>query len=121
MIDYLKQLSVEKIKAACEMGCPLNNLAQEMSPLDETFRRKIQSVLDLWRDKTAEALLRGQGADQVRADIDCRKAAAFIVAAVEGAAGVAKNSRDPAMLEACFEGLIHYLESLRAPAPATAT
>ena len=26
---------------ACELGCPLNNLAQEMSPIDEGFRKRL--------------------------------------------------------------------------------
>jgi AcrR family transcriptional regulator len=115
----LEKLSEEKIRTACECGCPLNNLAQEMSPLDEGFRRRIKSLLDFWRDRTAEALLRGQGAGLVRADIDCRKAASFIVASIEGAAGMTKNAQDPSMLDACFEGLLQYLESLRTPVPAT--
>ncbi len=120
IIQALQHMSKEKVEAAIEKGCPLNNLAQEMSPIDEEFRRRVQSVLNFWRDKTAEALLRGQGAGQVRTDMDCRKAAAFIVAALEGTAGMTKNSQDPAMMEACLEGLFHYLESLRAPVPAPA-
>ena len=30
------------------LGCPLNNLAQEMSPLDEGFRTRTQQVFELW-------------------------------------------------------------------------
>ncbi len=29
-------------------GCPLNNLAQEMSSLDEGFRQHIHNLLQLW-------------------------------------------------------------------------
>src|ERR1043166_2819643 len=30
-------------------GCPLNNLAQEMAPLDEGFRQRIEKVYIEWR------------------------------------------------------------------------
>ena len=29
-----------------DLGCPLNNLAQEMSPLDEHFRRRVAAALN---------------------------------------------------------------------------
>ena len=35
------------------------------------------------------------------------------------AAGAAKNARDPAILTACRNGIVRYLESLRALVPAT--
>src|ERR1041385_9022753 len=30
-------------------GCPLNNMAQEMSPLDEGFRKRIDKLYAAWR------------------------------------------------------------------------
>lgn len=117
----LQSFPEDDIDLACECGCPLNNLAQEMSSVDETFRHKLQTVYREWRDRTAEALFRGQGAGYVSPDVDCRKAATFIVSSVEGAAGTAKNGQDPAALRACFEGIIRYLESLRAPVHAEAS
>src|SRR5919197_193614 len=43
-----------------ELGCPLNNLAQEMSPLDEQFRLRIDATFGAWRDAFARALARGR-------------------------------------------------------------
>ena len=51
---------------ACQCGCPLNNLAQEMSPLDEGFRQRIQAVLEAWRGGIADILRRGQASGTVR-------------------------------------------------------
>ncbi|HLK76465.1 MAG TPA: hypothetical protein VKU77_22785 [Streptosporangiaceae bacterium] len=31
------------------LGCPLNNLVQEMNPLDDGFRTRTSAVFDLWR------------------------------------------------------------------------
>ena len=123
-IDGLRQViqsMPESIRLTCECGCPINNLAQEMSSVDGTVRRKLQAVYREWKDRTAEALFRGQGAGYVSADVDCRKAATFIVSSVQGAAGMAKNAQDPAILDACLDGIIRYLESLRAPVKAKAS
>jgi len=43
-----------------ELGCPLNNLAQEMSPLDERFRRLVDATFEAWRKGFAQALQGGQ-------------------------------------------------------------
>src|SRR5450432_1216804 len=34
-------------------GCPLNNLAQEMSPLDEGFRKRLEDVFQAWQEGIA--------------------------------------------------------------------
>ena len=46
-------------------GCPLNNLAQEMSPLDEGFRKRIEQNYQLWREALAEALERAKRRGQI--------------------------------------------------------
>ena len=121
-IDGLLQslnVSPEEVELLCELGCPLNNIAQEMSSVDETFRRKIAQVYQRWTERMANALARGQSAGLVDPNVDCGQAAAFIVATLEGTAGTVKNARDPAMLQACRAGIGRYLESLRVPVFAT--
>lgn len=103
-------------EAALTLGCPFNNLVQEMSPVDEGFRQRLAAILEDWREATARALRRGQKAGTVRRDVDARVAAVFIIASVEGCVGMAKAARSRDFLEAGFDGLIHYLEQLR-PAP----
>ena len=96
-----------------ELGCPLNNLAQEMSPIDERFRRAVNATFDTWRDGFARALERGQVEGSVRRDIDARKVAAFVVAAVEGSSGLAKSAQSAAMLRSNLTVLSEFLDSLR--------
>ena len=121
LIESLHAISTDHVEMICDCGCPLNNLAQEMSAVDDTFRGKLQKVYAEWQDRTAAALFRGQGAGYVRPDVDCRKAATFIMSSVEGGAGLAKNHRDPDVLSACLDGVAHYLESLRSEAQAKAS
>lgn len=107
------KLSPDEVQLLCTRGCPLNNLAQEMSSVDEVFRTKIQALLRQWREKIAEALARGQGRGYVREDIDCSNVATFIVSCLEGACGIAKGMGEPTVLEACVKEINRYLESLR--------
>jgi AcrR family transcriptional regulator len=96
-----------------ELGCPLNNLAQEMSPLDEEFRRRVEAVFDDWRDGFAKAIEKAKERGTVRDDVDSRQVAAFLVAAAEGSFGLAKNARSRKMFRSNMEMLVDYLEMLR--------
>lgn len=95
------------------LGCPLNNLAQEMSPLDEGFRKRVESVFQCWREGIAKALQQGQENGQVRSDVDASEAAVFFLASLEGSVSLAKNAQDDAVFENCKAGLVRYLEGLR--------
>jgi len=94
-------------------GCPLNNLSQEMSGVDEEFRAKLVEVYDLWRESIRDALKRGQGSGTVRRDIDPGKVALFVVSALEGAFGMAKNARSVSTLKDSAEMLASYLDTIR--------
>src|SRR5207244_1825843 len=93
-------------------GCPLNNLAQEMSPLDEGFRTRIEKVYSAWREAMEVAFARGIKAGKVRKAVSPRNAAAFVVAALAGIIGTAKNAKSEELLKQAGEGLFHYLDSL---------
>ena len=41
-------------------GCPLVNLAQEMSQLDEQFRKRLERIFHAWQEGIAMALRRGR-------------------------------------------------------------
>ena len=41
-------------------GCPLNNLAQEMNPLDDGFRSRTLAVFKTWHDAYAAAIKRAK-------------------------------------------------------------
>ena len=111
--EILVGMGFEEMALACQAGCPLNNLAQEMSPVDEGFRRRLHSIYQRWQDGLAEALRRGQRNRLVRADIDPGKTALFFVASFEGGVGMAKNAKDPKVLEATRDSMLRYLGTLK--------
>jgi TetR/AcrR family transcriptional regulator, transcriptional repressor for nem operon len=96
------------------LGCPLNNLMQEMSPLDVDFKRRLTEILKTWQDVVTDALKRGQKQGQVRKDLDCRAAALFIVSAFEGCIGIAKNLQSVKEFRLCMTQLVTYVEGLQA-------
>jgi len=111
----LRQFMKQEIESGqLVQGCPLNNLAQEMSPLDEGFRKRIEKVYVAWREGLAMAFARGIKAGKVRKDISPRNVAAFVVAAQTGIIGTVKNSQSGELMKQAGEALFGYLDSLRA-------
>ncbi len=94
-------------------GCPLNNLAQEMSPIDEGFRTRIKSLFDSWRRGIAGALREGQARGKVREDINVDHVSTFVVASIEGTIGLGKNAQSHEIMESSLGGLRLFLDSLR--------
>lgn len=94
-------------------GCPLNNLAQEMSPLDDGFRTRIERMYATWRSVFSVALRRGIARGTVRADVDPHAAATFIVVAQMGIWGTGKYSHDEALMRQAGDALCWYLDTLR--------
>jgi TetR/AcrR family transcriptional repressor of nem operon len=96
-----------------QRGCYLLNLSQEMSGLDEGFRRRTARIYKDWHDAMAVALREGQKRRVVRSDINANETAAFVIAAWEGYAVLGKNSQDPRMLRSGQRSVIGHIESLR--------
>ncbi|WP_321472418.1 TetR/AcrR family transcriptional regulator [uncultured Paludibaculum sp.] len=108
--------STSLLQEHVERGCPLNNLAQEMSPLDEGFRTRIAAQFNAWRGAIATALRSGQERGLVRGGVDTLEAATFLVATYEGYISLAKNAQDFRVLQSGKKIMVRYLETLRAPA-----
>ena len=116
-IDVLIQI-VQSIPARprdLKGGCPLVNLAQEMSRLDELFRRRLEAMFRAWREAVAMALRRGQSQGTVRGDLVPEEAASFLIAMVEGYEVLAKNAQDVKLWNEGITNIVGWLQSLRAP------
>jgi TetR/AcrR family transcriptional repressor of nem operon len=100
---------------ACEveLGCPLNNLMQEMSPLDEDFRRHLGGLFDDWVAAISDALRRGKLAGEVDGNVNIKESALFIASALEGCVGMSKNLQSVKTFKSCLAQLAGFIESLR--------
>jgi len=97
---------------AITLGCPLNNLIQEMSPLDEEFKVRLNSILSTWQSVIEEVLRRDQQTGEIRSDVDCHAAALFIVSAWEGCIGIAKSQQSLKSFGLCMKQLHSYVQGL---------
>lgn len=95
-----------------QCGCPINNLAQEMSPVDEGFRARIERIYARWHRRIRDALAGAQQRGVMRDDVDPSEVAYFIIASMQGATGLAKNAQDCSIFRASIHGLLHYLDDL---------
>lgn len=95
-----------------QLGCPLNNLAQEMSPIDEGFRSRTDALYQLWLGSIASTLREGQERNEIKRGIIPGDTALFIVASMEGCMGIAKTAQSRKALMRCGKGILNYLDSL---------
>lgn len=93
------------------LGCPLNNLTQEMSAVDPKFREKLQTVMTLWIDETEKYLKRAQADGYLKKSVNTHQLAEFVVTTQEGAFGMAKTMQDRRMINSLYNSLKDYLES----------
>ncbi|MGA7442893.1 MAG: TetR/AcrR family transcriptional regulator [Candidatus Sulfotelmatobacter sp.] len=95
-------------------GCPLVNLAQEMSQLDGQFRKRLERIFHAWQEGIAMALRRGQHQGTVRRDLVPEETASFLIAMVEGYEVLAKNAQDAKVWNMGIRNIVSWLSSLRA-------
>jgi TetR/AcrR family transcriptional repressor of nem operon len=96
-------------------GCPLADLAREMSRLDEQFRKRLERIFRAWQGEIAMALRRGQSQGTVRRDLIPDETAGFLIAMYEGYVMLAKNAKDVNVLKVGIRNIVRWLQSLRAP------
>jgi len=113
LIDIVRGLPARP--ADIRAGCPLLNLAQEMSPLDESFRKRLKRIFLAWQDGVATLLRKGQSQGTVRCSLNPDEAASFLIAMVQGYGSLAKNAQDAKVWEVGITNIVAWLRSLRAP------
>ena len=100
-------------KASCVGGCPLGNLALEMSDIHDGFRQRIGEILTRWRGHVSGAIMRAQRQGQLARNVQPERLADFIIAGIEGAILSARVHKDPSILEGCFGELKRHLGMYR--------
>lgn len=113
MQSMLRAKAAEPDPRVVTLGCPLNNLMQEMSPIDETFRQLLNRLFQEWVEVMKQGLERGQASGEVRKNIDAGETAFFIVSALEGCIGMSKNTQSLDAYRGCLKQLSRFLETLK--------
>jgi TetR/AcrR family transcriptional repressor of nem operon len=93
----------------CVGGCPLGNLALELSDVHEGFRGRLTSVFAAWRERLTLALRTAQGQGAVGSECRPEAVADFLVASLEGAILLTKLTKNIAVMEQCVVEMKRYL------------
>lgn len=94
------------------LGCPLNNLIQEMSSVDPIFREKLLAVLELWISEIEKQLRKAQDLGFLKKSASPRQVAEFVVMTHEGGFGFSKSFRDKKIFWSLYQTLREYLNTV---------
>lgn len=79
----------------CTGGCPLGNLAVELSDIHEEFRQRLSRAFDELRFRIELSLEEARTQGSLRGDANISRLAHFIIAGFEGAFMLGKLRKDP--------------------------
>lgn len=88
-----------KMEFTC--GCPIGNLMQEMSDLNEAFRERVGRVYALMVEAIAQCLAEAKEQGDIPEDLDAAQTAQFILNSWEGAIMHMKLVKDDTPLTLC--------------------
>jgi AcrR family transcriptional regulator len=91
-------------------GCPLNNLAMELTVVDHAFRKAATSIFQEWQDALAERIRDTRGGRRLSKDART-DIAAFVVACYSGAMALAKTQQSAEPLKSAAAILLRWLGS----------
>ena len=94
----------------CRQGCPIGNLALEMSEKSPAVRERIALNFAHWRKAIRQCLL--DAGDRFAPGTDCDKLATFILTVMEGAVMQARAHRSIEPFDASIAMLRDYMERL---------
>ncbi|WP_141432140.1 TetR/AcrR family transcriptional regulator [Bacillus sp. 03113] len=96
MLDWIFVCHAEKEN---KPGCPIGNLAIEMSEHDESFRIRIQQYFERWTEAIAENLEELIKLKQLDSSMNSKKRAEAMVAMIEGGILLMKNQLNTDVLK----------------------
>lgn len=112
IIETLTRIGNTVTEDTVGLGCPLNNLVQEMSSIDETFRIKLAHVINTTINLIANILQTGINKQEVK-PILTQATASFIWASLEGCFGLGKVQKSLATFQSSLQTLVLFLQSLK--------
>lgn len=114
ILKQLRELIGKATAQELKYGCPLNNLVQEMAPVDSGFKKRLNAALELWVDEMDQQLKRAKKAGFIKSDVKTRQVAHFVVMAHEGFYGMLKGLDDPKAFDALYDSLERYFQTITA-------
>ncbi len=112
---FLDRIVQAQREGNCVGGCPLGNLASELSDVHEGFRARLAGVFTAWRERLTSALRDAQAHGEIGPDCQAEAVAQFLVASLEGAILMTKVTKDIAVMEQCVAEMKRYIRLYERP------
>jgi AcrR family transcriptional regulator len=96
------------------LGCPLNNLIQEMANSDAEFQKRLCRVIELWIDGIELEIKRGQKSGHILKSVRARDVAEYVVMSHQGFFGIIKGLRDKRIFRSLLGSLERYFTGIAA-------
>jgi AcrR family transcriptional regulator len=109
-LNHIGEMASEE---SISLGCPLNNLSQEMATIDETFRAKLAEIINHNIKIIAGLLTKGIENGQILPTIEPYSAACFVWASLEGCFGLGKALNSLPAFRASLETLLKHLQAMK--------
>lgn len=112
ILSCIDTYMIHSHKEHIPLGCPLNNLIQEVSNTDPVFRKKLSEVLDIWINGIEMHLKKSQKLGYINKNQDTKSLAKFIVFSQEGAYGMSKSYQNREIFKMLYKSLNTYFQSI---------
>lgn len=99
----------EKEKA---LGCPANNMINEIGCSVHDFREPLRKLMDGWKDALIDVIDLGKKNNEIKKEVDSNAAATYLICSFEGARGIRKIYNDDALFSSYLQAVKEYIKSI---------
>jgi len=99
----------EKEKA---LGCPANNMINEIGCSVSDFREPLRKLMDGWKDALIDVLEIGKKNNEIKKEVDSNAAATYLICSFEGARGIRKIYNDDELFNNYLLAVKEYIKSI---------
>lgn len=102
-----------QLRNDCQGGCPFGNFALEMGDNHRGFAEHVDTVFRFFESGITRLVEAAKERGEIRAEVDSRKTAQFILSAFEGATLLTKVRKEIGVFRNCLENVDVFLRSLQ--------
>jgi AcrR family transcriptional regulator len=96
-----------------QLGCPANNLINELGQTEKGYRILLRGIINLWKDSIIEVLNYAINTNQIKEHTNSEAVATFLIASFEGIRGIRKVYDTNEILEAYTSAIQTYISNLK--------
>ena len=96
-----------------ELGCPANNLINEIGCSDSEFRILLRNLIDSWQIALVKVLEFGKAKNQIHSNVNCSALATCLIGSFEGIRGIRKIYDNNQIFDNYIIGITHYINAIK--------